>query len=107
MIACKWLLHGLPLSSYQQKVLSELAELILKSVEEKKAAEWTPSLGQNAESVAPPPLPDIVTSSTPCAEMVGKKRRSRHKASKLMQRFMKCNIAFLEAESRYACITVM
>lgn len=98
-------IHGY---SYQQRTLSQLAEVVMRNLEENQQPNSPPSSPQT-DNVAPPPppLPDIVTSSTPHAATTEpdrprdqRRHRGKH-ARKTLQRFMRYNIAVLENESRY------
>ena len=94
-------------SSYQQRILSTLAEHILLSIEKKQ------SLTDCSRSPDHPPgpssdpnpsvlLPDIVTSSlAPAAETKPSKRHhSKHSSKRILHKFSKYNLSLLEEESR-------
>lgn len=81
---------------YKQKVLSELAEVLLRKCD---------SSARDVE------LPDIVQSAVhqqrPSAanrrdinEPTGNTRRTSHSANKTLREFMKCELSHLEVESR-------
>lgn len=92
-------------SSYQQKILSMLAEHIMKSIHEDHVPPTQPT-GPSATNV-PAPLPDVVTSSlTPhtnhaAAEAKPPKSYHRKHSLRVLRKFSKYHMSLLERESRY------
>ena len=92
-------------SSYQQRILSTLAEHILRSIERKQSlTDGSPDHPSGPSSDPNPsvPLPDIVTSSlTPAAETKpSKKHHNKHSSKRILRKFSKYNLSLLEEESR-------
>ena len=93
-------------SSYQQRILSALAEHIIRSIEKKQLpTDCSPDHPSGTASDTNPsvPLPDIVTSSlAPAAEnKPSKKHHSKHFSKRILHKFSKYNLSLLEEESRY------
>ena len=91
--------------SYQQRILSALAEHIIRSIEKKQSpTDCSPDhpSGTAGDTNPPVPLPDIVTSSlAPAAESKpSKKHHSKHLSKRILRKFSKYNLSLLEEESR-------
>lgn len=104
-----WFVSDISAISYHQRVVSELAKVLM--------SERMPQAA--ADEAAPEPLPDLVQCSTKiddspqkifCREGVEEpwpqgneattKRVSKKTATKVLKEFMKCNLSLLEDESR-------